>query len=453
MTETQKRFDKSAYIETYGCQMNVADSALMTDVLETAGFRMTEELTEASLILLNTCAIREKAEERVQSRLQQLTQLKRVRPDLVLGVTGCMPKHLGKELLDRLPKVDLFIGPDSYRHLPRLVEEAQEKPTLSLRLDDEDYSDLSPVSIEGIHAFVPIMRGCDRFCTFCVVPLTRGREKSLALRDVVRQVEDAVAKGVRAVTLLGQTVNSWHHGEDRFVDLLRAVSDIDGLARIRFTSPHPVQFGEDVFALIAERENLCPHIHLPVQSGSTRILDSMKRGHTREEFLELVELIRRHLPDVGLTTDIIVGYPGETDEDFDETLSLVERSQFDSAFMFRYSPRSGTQAYRKLRDLEIPDDVSGARLSRLIELQESISVQRFARWEGREVRVLVEGPSRRNPRNAVGKSDDGKTVILPGGPEAGDLVDVRIEKTTSHTMMAFGIEEKNAEPATEVMEV
>lgn len=436
---------KSVYIETYGCQMNVADSSLMTHVLEKAGFRVTEVANEASLILLNTCAIRERAEERVQNRLRQLSALKRVRPDLVLGVTGCMPKHLGKQLLERLPKVDLFLGPDSYRRLPELVEEAQRRPTLALRLDDaEDYSDLDPVSLEGIHAFVPIMRGCDRFCSFCVVPLTRGREKSLPLDEVVRQCASAAARGARAVTLLGQTVNSYRHQNSGFVDLLAALSDLDGLARIRFTSPHPVEFEEPVFALMAARQNLCPHIHLPLQSGSDRILESMKRGHTADEYRGLVETIRRHLPDVGLTTDIIVGYPGETDADFELTYRLMEEIEYDSAFLFRYSPRSGTSAYRQLRDQEVPDDVAGARLERVIELQEAVSARRYARWRGQEIEVLVEGPSRRDAAHVVGKSPDGKTVILPAGPEAGELVHVRVEKTTSHTLIAEGVEPAEA---------
>ena len=438
---------KRVYIETYGCQMNVADSALMGHVLEAAGFQFTEDVSEASLVLLNTCAIRERAEERVQARLQQLASLKRVRPDLVLGVTGCMPKHLGKALLDRLPHVDLFIGPDAYRNLPELVEEAARKPTLALRLDDqEDYADLDPVSLDGVHAFVPIMRGCDRFCTFCVVPLTRGREKSLPLEQVVRQCESAVERGARAITLLGQTVNSYTHESRTFADLLRAVSDIDGLARIRFTSPHPVEFDEPVFELIAERSNLCPHLHLPLQSGSDRILDSMKRGHTRAEFVELVTIIRRHLPQAGLSTDIIVGYPTETDEDFEETCDVVREVEFDSAFMFRYSPRSGTYAYRNLREHEVPVEIAARRLDRLIALQEEISARRYARWEGRPVEVLVESPSRRNPAHVVGKSPDGKTVILPAGPHAGDLVEVKIARTTSHTLIAEGVDETAPEP-------
>ncbi|MCA9727062.1 MAG: tRNA (N6-isopentenyl adenosine(37)-C2)-methylthiotransferase MiaB [Candidatus Eisenbacteria bacterium] len=443
---------KRVYIETYGCQMNVADSALMSHVLEDAGFRTTEDVQEASLVLLNTCAIRERAEDRVRARIRQLGQLKRIRPDLVLGVTGCMPKHLGKELLDRLPQVDLFLGPDSYRRLPELVEAAAQKPTLDLRLDDEDYSDLDPVSVEGVHAFVPIMRGCDRFCTFCVVPLTRGREKSLPLDDVIRQVESAVAQGARAVTLLGQTVNSWHHGAHRFVHLLDHVSRVPGLLRVRFTSPHPAEFEEEVFALMAERPGLCPQLHLPVQSGSDRMLEAMKRGHDRAQYRSLVDTIRRHLPDAGLSTDIIVAYPGESEEDFAETCSLIEEVRYDSAFLFRYSPRSGTYAHRKLRAEEIADEIAAARLQRVIELQERISHERYTRWVGRAVEVLVEGVSRRDPAHLVGKSADGKTVILPGGPEIGTLVRVEIGQATSHTLLARGVHEDDPVPGDRAVE-
>lgn len=445
---------KRVYIETYGCQMNVADSALMTHVLEEAGFRMTEDVAEASLVLLNTCAIRERAEERVQARLLQLGHMKRVRPDLVLGVTGCMPKHLGKELQQRLPHVDLMIGPDSYRRLPELVAEAAERPTVDLRLDEENYADLDPVSVEGVQAFVPIMRGCDRFCTFCVVPLTRGREKSLPLADVVRQVTHAVGQGAKRVTLLGQTVNSYHHDGQGFADLLEAVAQVPGLLRVRFTSPHPALFKEETFALMAQRPSLCPQIHLPVQSGSDRILESMKRGHTRAEFFELVAMIRRYLPDAGLSTDVIVGYPGETDEDFAATMSLFEEVEFDSAFLFRYSPRSGTFAYRNLREQEVEGSVAADRLTRLIDLQETVSARRFGRWIGREVEVLVEGPSRRNAAHVVGKSPDGKTVILPAGPEIGSLVTVGIARATTHTLLAEGIgEERIVEETVESIEV
>ncbi len=432
---------KKVFLETYGCQMNVADSGLIVHVLEGAGFQLTEDVSEATLVLLNTCAVRERAEERVSSRLQQLAALKRVRPDLVLGVTGCMPKHLGEAMRTRMPHVDLLVGPDSYRRLPELVEEAAQRPTVDLRLDrDEDYADLDPIAIEGLNAFVPIMRGCDRFCAFCVVPLTRGREKSLPLAEVLRQIESAVARGAKQVTLLGQTVNSYHDGEHDFVDLLRATARVAGLSRVRFTSPHPSDFRDEVFELMAETPVLCPQIHLPVQSGSDRVLGVMKRGYTRGDFSALVGRIRAILPEAGLSTDVIVGFPTETEAEFEETLSLMEETQFDSAFLFRYSPRSGTYAYRHLPD-DVPDAVKARRLDRLIARQEAISTDRYRRFIGRDVEVLVEGPSRRNPEHVVGKSHDGKTVIACGPRAAGALVTVRVAEATSHTLRGEGVQD------------
>jgi tRNA-2-methylthio-N6-dimethylallyladenosine synthase len=323
--------------------------------------------------------------------------------------------------------------------LPELVEEAASRRTADLRLDArEDYSGCDPVAVEGCHAFVPIMRGCDRFCTFCVVPLTRGREKSLPLPEVVRQAEGAVARGARALTLLGQTVNSYRCAEHTFTDLLDAVSRLPGLLRVRFTSPHPCHFHRDHFRLLSERPALCPHLHLPVQSGSDRMLAAMKRGYTRADFLALVESIRAHLPEAGLTTDVIVGFPGETEEDFEATLSLMRAVEFDSAFLFRYSERPGTYAARHQPD-DVPLEAKAERLDRVIALQEEISLRRYRRLVGREVEVLVEGPSRRDPAHAVGKSADGKTVILPAGPEIGALARVRIASATSHSLQAQGV--------------
>jgi len=428
------------YIETFGCQMNVADSGLMTRVLESAGYCAVSEPAGASVVLLNTCAVREKAEERVAKRLRELRRLKRLRPDMVLGVTGCMAKHLGKDLLDRLPHVDLLVGPDSYRRLPELIEEARTRTTVSLAMDrEEDYAGLDAVSVDGIRAFVPIMRGCDRFCTFCVVPLTRGREKSLPLDEILRQVEVALAEGAREVTFLGQTVNSYHHGPHRFADLLDAASRVPGLLRVRFTSPHPSHFDEDQFRLIAERGALCPQVHLPVQSGSDRVLADMKRGYTRAEYLGIVERLRRLVPEVGLTTDIITGFPGETDDDFAETLSLMETVRFDSAFMFAYSPRPGTYAWSRQAD-DVPDTLKRERLERVIALQETVSLERYRRLEGREVEVLVEGPSRRDPLHAMGRAPDGKTVILASPHPAGSLVTAKIARANSHTLLAEGAE-------------
>jgi tRNA-2-methylthio-N6-dimethylallyladenosine synthase len=437
---------KRVYIETYGCQMNVADSALMEHLLAEAGFVATGDPAAASLVLVNTCAIRERATERVIRRLRELGRLKRVRPDLVLGVAGCVSKHQGESLLAALPEVDLLIGPDSYRRLPALVEEAARRPTVDLRLDgSEDYAGCDPVQVQAGHAFVPVMRGCDRFCAFCVVPLARGREKSLPLPEVLRQVDSAVVRGARTVTLLGQTVNSYHHGDHTFLDLLDRVARVPGLPRVRFTSPHPSDFCEEHFRLMAERPVLCPHLHLPVQSGADRVLADMKRGYTRDDFLRLVESIRRHLPEAALTTDLMVGFPGETDDDFSDTLSLMRAVEFDAAFLFRYSERAGTLAARKYPD-EVPDSVKGERLAQMIALQEEHARRRYARWVGREVEVLVEGPSRRDPARSVGKTPDFKKVVLPGSHEIGEAVRVRVARSTSHSLLAEGVTIDGEEP-------
>jgi tRNA-2-methylthio-N6-dimethylallyladenosine synthase len=443
---------KRVYIETYGCQMNVADSALIEHLLAGAGFVATRDIEAATLVLVNTCAIRERATERAIRRLRELGRLKRVRPDLVLGVTGCVPKHRGESLLAALPEVDLFVGPDSYRRLAELVEAAARRPTVDLRLDgNEDYSGCDPVRVEAGHAFVPVMRGCDRFCTFCVVPLARGREKSLALCEVQRQVDSAVERGARTVTLLGQTVNSYHHGEHTFLDLLDRVARVPGLPRVRFTSPHPADFREEHFRLMAERPVLCPHLHLPLQSGADRVLAEMKRGYTSDDFLRLVETIRRHLPDAALTTDLMVGFPGETEDDFADTLSLMRAVEFDGAFLFRYSERPGTHAARRHPD-EVPDAVKGERLARMIALQEEHARRRYARWVGRLVEVQVEGPSRRDPLRSVGKTPDFKKVVLSGLHPVGETVCARVVRSTSHSLLAEGVTIEGEDPAAAVIE-
>jgi tRNA-2-methylthio-N6-dimethylallyladenosine synthase len=443
---------KRVYVETYGCQMNVADSALIEHVLREAGYSPTDDLAQASLILLNTCAVRERAEERVVRRLESLAGLKKLHPGIILGVAGCMPKHLGEDLLRRLPQVDLLVGPDSYRRLPELVEAAAGRRTSDLRLDaGEDYSGCDPVAVDGVSAFVPVMRGCDRFCTFCVVPLARGREKSLPLPEILRQVQSAIDRGAREVTLLGQTVNSYHHGEDSFTSLLAAVSGLEESVRFRFTSPHPADFREEHFRLMAERRNLSPHLHLPVQSGSDRILAAMKRGYTRSGYLELVRLLRSHLPQAGLTTDLLTGFPGEDEADFQDTLSLMREVEFDNAFLFRYSERAGTYAARHQAD-DVPSDTKGRRLEEMIRLQEEISLRRYRRFEGREVEVLVEGVSRRRPEHAAGKTPDFKRVVLPAGPPPGTLCRVRIARATSHSLLAEGVGEVPAEEVAEAAE-
>ncbi len=431
--------------------MNEADTEMVSGLLVRAGFSLTPEAAVADVILLNTCAVRERAEERVAGRVKQLGLLKRYRPDLKIGLMGCMPKHLGGSLLKDLPDLDLLVGPDSYRRMAEILSRADQGPLLELALDREErYEGIAPAREGSFHAWVPVMRGCDRFCTFCVVPLVRGREKSLPAGEILSQVEHLSASGTVAVTLLGQTVNSYHDGQTGFAELLDRIAGVEGLLRIRFTSPHPADFTPEVFDTMARRRNLCKHLHLPVQSGSDPVLAAMKRGHTRQDFADLVRRIRQVMPDASLTTDLLVGFPGETDGDFDATLSLMREVRFDSAFMFRYSPRPGTYAFRKQPD-DVPDSVKARRLESVIALQEEVSTERYARWVGREVEVLIEGASRRDARCLRGKSDDFKTVILPAheGWVVGRLRRVRIARATSHTLIAEGVGGKVEEDSLE----
>ena len=428
------------YLETYGCQMNEADSSMMAGLLVDAGWKIAAEPETADVVLLNTCAVRERAEERVAARVRHLARLKRYRPDLRIGLAGCMARHLGSDLFESLPNLDILIGPDSYRRLAEVLAKGDCGPLVDLKLDKQErYEGIPPARPGEMHAFVPIMRGCDRFCTFCVVPLVRGREKSLPVDLLVREIADLARGGTVAVTLLGQTVNSYRDADVDFAALLDRVARVDGILRIRYTSPHPADFTRAVFETMAAHRNLAKHIHLPVQSGSTRILESMKRGHTREEFLRLVGSIREVVPEIGLTTDLMCGFPGETDEDFEETLSLMREVRFDGAFMFRYSPRPGTFAHRRQAD-DVPDSEKARRLSAMIRLQEEIAAERYAAVVGREVDVLIEGPARRDPSCLRGKSDDFKTVILPGaGARAGEIRRAKIVRATSHTLIGEGV--------------
>ncbi len=437
MTETRPRI----YIETYGCQMNEADTQMIVGMLGEVGWNVIDEPSTADVILLNTCAVRERAEERVAGRVRHLARLKRYRPDLRIGLAGCMAKHLGDKLFDELHDLDLLVGPDSYRRLAEILAYSDSGPWVDLALDRKEvYEGVEPAESGRLHAWIPVMRGCDRFCTFCIVPHVRGREKSLPAGELLSQITRLAETGTRAVTLLGQTVNSYHDGRTDFVRLLDSVASIPGLARIRYTSPHPAEFVPEVFAVMAAHQNLCKHVHLPLQSGSNRILDLMRRGHTREEFVALVQRIRSMLPGVSLTTDLIAGFPSETSDEFGETLSLMREIEFDAAFLFRYSPRPGTTAHRRLPD-DVTDQEKGRRLEEMIALQEEISYRRYASWVGREASVLVEGRSRRDATVARGKSDDFKTVLLPaeGAPD-GSLRRVRIARATSHTLIAEGVD-------------
>jgi tRNA-2-methylthio-N6-dimethylallyladenosine synthase len=432
------------YVETYGCQMNVADSDLIGSVLAEAGYASTEVAEEADVLLVNTCAVREKAEERVVARAAELGALKRKKPGTVLAIVGCMAEHLKEGLTARAPAVDVIAGPDSYRRMPELLKAAHEEhahPLVDVKLDKaETYDGLSgAIGGDGVSGFVTIQRGCDKFCTFCVVPFTRGRERGAAPREILRQVRELVEAGYREVTLLGQTVNSYRwpdeaNGEVTFAQLLRAVARIDGLERIRFPSPYPVDFTADVIAAIAEEPKVCKYVHLPVQSGSDVVLDRMRRGYTVADYRAIVANLRAAMPDIALSTDILTGFSGETEEDHQQTLALMREIRFDSAFMFAYSERDLTFAAKKLAD-DVPEATKKRRLAEIVALQERISVEVFAAQVGRPERVLVHGPSKRDPAQLMGRTDGFKTVILPAGVgQVGGFVDVTIERATMATL-------------------
>ncbi len=434
------------YVETYGCQMNVADSDLIGSVLADAGYATCERAEDSDVIVVNTCAVREKAEDRVIARARELGALKRKKPGTVLAIVGCMAEHLKDSLAARAPAVDVIAGPDSYRRMPELLSAARTAhaehhelaPILDLKLDKaETYDGLSgAVGGDGVSGFVSIQRGCDKFCTFCVVPFTRGRERGAAPREVLRQVRELVDAGYREVTLLGQTVNSYRYEDVTFAQLLRAVAAIDGLERVRFTSPYPIDFTADVIAAIADEPKVCKYVHLPVQSGSDVVLERMRRGYSVDDYRAIVRALRAAMPDIALSTDILTGFSGETEDDHQKTLDLMRELRFDSAFMFAYSERDLTFAAKKL-----PDDIAPAikkrRLAEIVALQEQISAEVFGAQVGRRARVLITGPSKRDPAQLIGRTDGFKTVILPAGVgEVGGLVDVEIQRATMATLFA-----------------
>src|SRR5258705_2825538 len=344
---TSRPMERRLYIETYGCQMNVADSELMQGLLDRAGYTRVGRADEADVILVNTCAIREHAEQRIYGRLGELTRHKLRRPGVVLGVAGCMAQHLRAKLIERVPQLDLVVGPDGYRHLPELIDEAREEPTLAVRLSRvETYGDLVPARADGVRAWVSIMRGCDKFCAFCIVPYVRGRERSLPAEEVMRQIEHAAAEGFREIVFLGQTVNSYRDPEAGvdFAELLIRANRVPGIARIRFTSPHPSDMTNRAIEAMAACEKVPPHLHLPLQSGSDPVLQKMRRIYTLGEYERLVGRIRGAVPGIALSTDIIVGFPGETVEDFEATRAAMDRIGYEGAFIFKYSPRPGARS-------------------------------------------------------------------------------------------------------------
>jgi len=431
----QNRRLRYIHIETYGCQMNVSDSELMAGVLKKAGYVVTPDLEEADVILLNTCAVREHAEQRVLGRLGQLAQLRVRKPHLVLGLCGCMAQHLREKLLRRIPYLNLVVGPDGYRRLPELIEQATEEAVIDVRLDrTEIYEDIAPVRADGVTAFVTIMRGCDKVCTFCIVPFVRGRERSLPPETILSEVRRLAESGIKEITYLGQTVNSYRYGDVDFAKLLRLTNEIDGIERIRFTSPHPSDMTDQAIEAMAACEKVCHHLHLPLQSASDPVLERMRRTYTVEQYRGLVRHLREAIPDLALTTDIIVGFPGETEADFRRTYEFVAETRYDSAFLFKYSSREGTRAYRWGDTLS--EEEKTRRLEELIALQEKISAEINQGWVGQTPEVLIEGETKRDTNQWYGRISQFKTVVFSrNGEKPGDIVPVTIEKTTAHTLL------------------
>ena len=428
----------AVYLETFGCQMNEADTALIAARLGEGGYRRVGDPAQADVVLINTCAVREKAEDRVWGRTSQLLAHRKRNPDLVIGIAGCMAKHLESRVPERAPYVTLVAGPDAYRDIAGLVDRARAGDTVVCteldRAEVYEGLDVEPAG-DGVTAYVTIQRGCDKFCTFCVVPYTRGRERGVLPREVLRRVEALAQAGVREIVLLGQTVNSYRFEDVGFADLLRAVARIDGIERVRFTSPYPVDFTPDVIEAMVELPQVCPQVHLPLQSGSDAVLERMRRGYTRQQFVDLVADLRRAIPDIALSTDILVGFCGETEEDHEKTLELVESLRFDSAFMFAYSDRGITYASKKLED-DIPEDVKRRRLQDVIAAQEVHTVAAHDRRVGTVQPVLIAAVARRGDA-MLGKTPHFQNVLLPlGSGEPGQIVEATITKSTGHSLLA-----------------
>ena len=431
---------RRAYVETYGCQMNIGDSEIMSGALAERGYVPVDDPTQADVIVINTCAIREHAEQRVLGRIGQLQQVRRDRPDVVLAVTGCMAQRLGPDLLERSAGVDLVAGPDSYRRLGDVVDGirggALARGQLLLELDEEEnYDGVSSIRRAGVSAWITVQRGCDHRCTFCIVPYVRGPEKNRSPAAVLAEVRSAVESGFPEVTLLGQTVNSYRHGTTDFAQLLDDVARVDGVHRVRFTSPHPNDVTDHLLDTMATEPAVCPQLHLPVQSGSNRMLKRMVRRYTREEFLDIVDRVRNRVPGIALSTDVIVGFPGETEQDFEQTAELLRRVRFDDAFLYRYSPREGTPATRLPAAEFVDPETSGRRLSELIALHREIQREIQDRELGGIREVLVEHPAR-TAGDMLGRTGTNKVVVFPGDESwVGSFRRVRLVSTTGATFI------------------
>lgn len=428
---------KKVYIETYGCQMNEYDSEIVRTILKKQGYGVTTVPDEAQVIFLNTCSVRENAHQKVHNRLSHLKHLKRKNKNLVMGVLGCMAQNLRKELLDEAVGVDIVAGPDAYKKLPEMiskVDQSGEKDFYLTLSEFETYSDVFPTREGGVNAWIAVMRGCDNFCTFCVVPYTRGRERSRDPLNIVDEVKQLAAKGYKQITLLGQNVNSYKFEEYDFADLIEMTSKVEGIERIRYTSPHPKDFPDKLLYLMRDNEKVCKQIHMPLQAGNTRVLDMMNRTYSKEEFLTLAHKIREIVPDVSLSTDIIVGFPTETEEEFLETLQVMDEVKFDNAFTFKYSERKQTIASRKFPD-DVSEEEKTSRITRITELQRRHSLEQNQRHLGETFKVLVEGEGKKENQQK-GRNDGNKTIVFPGvGAPVGSFVNVKVTEVTTNTLI------------------
>ena len=429
---------KKVYIETYGCQMNVADTEVVFSILGREGYARTEEIGEADVIMANTCSVRDNAEQRIRGRIEQFNVYRKARPEVVVGILGCMAERLKDSLLES-GKVDIVAGPDAYRSLPRLLAAAsQGHPQIDVLLSrEETYGDIAPVRVDknGVSAFISIMRGCNNVCSYCVVPYTRGAERSRDPRTIVHEACACAQQGYREITLLGQNVDSYRFGEYDFARLLAMVAESVPALRIRFSTSNPQDISDAVLETMAAHGNICRHIHLPVQSGSDRMLEKMRRRYTREQYLDRVAKIRALMPDCAISTDVIAGFCSETEDDHRDTLTLFEEVGFDAAFMFQYSERPGTLAAKKYPD-DVPPQVKTRRLEEIIALQNRLSLESNRRDVGKTFRVLVEGPSKRNPAELCGRNSQNKMCVWPDTVHrAGDFVDVKIKDCSQATLL------------------
>ncbi len=434
---------KKVYIETYGCQMNQSDSEIVGAIVEENGLEVIEDINQADIIFVNTCSIRDNAEQRVKNRLGEFEAIKKKKPELRIGVLGCMAERMKEELFKENKSVDIIVGPDSYRDIPKLLNlaESGQKAANVILSEEETYSEITPVrlSSNGVSAFISIMRGCENFCSYCVVPYTRGKERSRDYNSIIKEAEDLFSKGYKEITLLGQNVNSylWENENEKinFAKLIEMVAKVSPLLRIRFSTSHPKDISEELIDVIARNNNICKSLHLPIQSGSSRMLKKMNRKYTREDYIGKIDMIKSKIPDISLSTDIIAGFCSETIEDHNDTLSIMEYANYDYAFMFNYSQRPNTLAEKKYED-DVPSEEKTKRLNEIIDLQRKLSLASNKRDIGKEFEILVEGVSKRSKEKLFGRTSQNKVVIFDNkGVSIGNYVNVKIEDCTSATLI------------------